>query len=78
MGRGSQQLHTVWVPWCDVPVELGGLVVLEVCARRYSASSALQPPRHYSPLATTALHHYSASSPIAMRCSSHHSNDEVP
>ena len=29
MGRGSLQLHTVWVPWSAIPVELGGLVVLE-------------------------------------------------
>eukprot|EP01043_Picozoa_sp_COSAG02_P064538 COSAG02_NODE_9468_length_2207_cov_2.066414_2_plen_168_part_00 len=29
MGRGSQSLLTTWVPWCDVPIDLGGLVVLE-------------------------------------------------
>ena len=29
MGRGSQSLLTSWVPWCDVPINLGGLVVLE-------------------------------------------------
>jgi ectoine hydroxylase-related dioxygenase (phytanoyl-CoA dioxygenase family) len=28
MGRGSSQLHTVWLPWHDVPVERGGLAVL--------------------------------------------------
>ena len=28
MGRGSDRLCTVWVPWSDVPVEHGGLVVL--------------------------------------------------
>ena len=28
MGRGSARLCTVWVPWSDVPVEHGGLVVL--------------------------------------------------
>jgi ectoine hydroxylase-related dioxygenase (phytanoyl-CoA dioxygenase family) len=28
MGRGSQRLCTAWVPWSDVPVEEGGLVVL--------------------------------------------------
>jgi len=28
MGRGSQQLHTVWLPWHDVPIERGGLAVL--------------------------------------------------
>ena len=29
MGRGSDRLHTVWIPWARTPVELGGLVVLE-------------------------------------------------
>ena len=29
MGRGSDRLHTVWIPWANTPVELGGLVVLE-------------------------------------------------
>ena len=29
MGRGSDKLHTVWIPWANTPVELGGLVVLE-------------------------------------------------
>ena len=28
MGRGSSHLHTVWLPWHDVPVERGGLAVL--------------------------------------------------
>ncbi len=28
MGRGSRRLHTVWLPWHDVPVERGGLAVL--------------------------------------------------
>ena len=28
MSRGSSELTTAWVPCCDVPVELGGLVVL--------------------------------------------------
>ena len=29
MGRGSDRLHTVWIPWAKTPVELGGLVVLK-------------------------------------------------
>ena len=29
MGRGSPDLHTVWIPWMDVPVSLGGLAVIE-------------------------------------------------
>jgi ectoine hydroxylase-related dioxygenase (phytanoyl-CoA dioxygenase family) len=29
MGNGSPSLTTAWVPWCDVPIDLGGLVVLE-------------------------------------------------
>ena len=29
MGRGSQSLLTTWIPWSDVPIDLGGLVVLE-------------------------------------------------
>lgn len=29
MGRGSRDLVTCWVPWCDAPMDLGGLVVLE-------------------------------------------------
>jgi hypothetical protein len=29
MGRGSDKLHTVWIPWANTPVELGGLVILE-------------------------------------------------
>eukprot|EP01052_Picozoa_sp_SAG31_P011106 SAG31_NODE_622_length_13493_cov_7.301254_4_plen_350_part_00 len=28
MGRGSEQLHTVWIPWHDVDLALGGLAVL--------------------------------------------------
>ena len=28
MGRGSGRLHTVWLPWHDVPVARGGLAVL--------------------------------------------------
>ena len=28
MGRGSDRLHTVWLPWHDVPIERGGLAVL--------------------------------------------------
>ena len=29
MGRGSDLLHTVWIPWMDVPISLGGLCLLE-------------------------------------------------
>lgn len=29
MGRGSKRLTTAWVPFCDVPIELGGLVTLQ-------------------------------------------------
>ena len=29
MGAGSRELHTAWLPWHDVPVERGGLVMLE-------------------------------------------------
>ncbi len=29
MGRGSQNLYTAWVPFNDVPLEMGGLLLLE-------------------------------------------------
>ncbi len=29
MGKGSSQLYSVWVPWHDVDIDRGGLVVLE-------------------------------------------------
>jgi ectoine hydroxylase-related dioxygenase (phytanoyl-CoA dioxygenase family) len=29
MGAGSSRIHTVWLPWHDIDVELGGLVMLE-------------------------------------------------
>ena len=29
MGAGSADLHTVWLPWHDVSIEKGGLVMLE-------------------------------------------------
>lgn len=29
MGRGTHQMYTAWVPFGDVPLEIGGLVVLE-------------------------------------------------
>jgi hypothetical protein len=29
MGRGTRQLYTAWVPYGEVPVDLGGLMVLE-------------------------------------------------
>jgi hypothetical protein len=29
MGRGSQQLLTCWIPYVDIPLEVGGLIVLE-------------------------------------------------
>lgn len=29
MGRGTPRLYTAWVPYGDVPIELGGLAVLE-------------------------------------------------
>jgi len=29
MGRGTPKLYTAWVPYGDVPIELGGLAVLE-------------------------------------------------
>jgi hypothetical protein len=29
MGAGSRELHTVWLPWHDVPIDKGGLVMLE-------------------------------------------------
>jgi hypothetical protein len=28
MGRGSSSLHTVWIPWQDTPVSLGGLALI--------------------------------------------------
>jgi len=28
MGRGSKRLHTSWVPFCDIPIGMGGLAVL--------------------------------------------------
>jgi Phytanoyl-CoA dioxygenase (PhyH) len=29
MGRGTRQVFTMWVPFGDVPIELGGLMILE-------------------------------------------------
>ena len=29
MGRGSQQLLTCWIPYVDIPLEVGGLIILE-------------------------------------------------
>lgn len=29
MGRGTQSLYTSWVPYGDIPVEMGGLAILE-------------------------------------------------
>lgn len=29
MGRGSQQLLTCWIPYVDIPLEVGGLILLE-------------------------------------------------
>lgn len=29
MGRGTQQLYTAWTPLDDIPIEMGGLLVLE-------------------------------------------------
>jgi ectoine hydroxylase-related dioxygenase (phytanoyl-CoA dioxygenase family) len=29
MGRGTHQLYTAWVPYGDIPLEVGGLVVVE-------------------------------------------------
>jgi hypothetical protein len=29
MGRGTHNLYTAWIPYGDVPLELGGLIVLE-------------------------------------------------
>lgn len=29
MGRGTKRLYTVWTPYVDVPMEMGGLMVLE-------------------------------------------------
>ncbi len=29
MGRGSQELLTCWIPYVDIPLEVGGLIVLE-------------------------------------------------
>lgn len=34
MGRGSQDLLTCWIPYGDVPLELGGLIVLEDSHRK--------------------------------------------
>jgi hypothetical protein len=33
MGAGSPNLHTVWLPWHDVSVARGGLVMLEGSSR---------------------------------------------
>jgi len=29
MGRGTKQLYTAWTPMCDIPITMGGLLVLE-------------------------------------------------
>lgn len=29
MGRGTKQLYTAWTPMCDIPISMGGLLVLE-------------------------------------------------
>lgn len=29
MGRGTKQLYTAWTPICDIPISMGGLLVLE-------------------------------------------------
>ena len=29
MGRGTHRLHTAWIPYGDVPLDLGGLMILE-------------------------------------------------
>jgi hypothetical protein len=34
MGRGSQRVCTAWVPYGDIPLELGGLVIVEGSHRR--------------------------------------------
>ena len=34
MGRGTQQVFTMWVPYGDVPLRLGGLMVLEGSHRK--------------------------------------------
>jgi ectoine hydroxylase-related dioxygenase (phytanoyl-CoA dioxygenase family) len=36
MGRGTQQVFTMWVPYGDVPLRLGGLMVLEGSHRKSS------------------------------------------
>lgn len=40
MGRGSRRVLTMWTPWCDVPVEMGGLAVLEGSHRPSEALAA--------------------------------------
>lgn len=34
MGRGTENLYTMWVPLGDIPIKLGGLIVLERSHRR--------------------------------------------
>jgi len=34
MGRGTRQVFTMWVPFGDVPIELGGLMILEESHRK--------------------------------------------
>ncbi len=60
MGRGSDRLHTVWIPWADTPVELGGLVVLK--------GSASLPG--FERMRNTYGEHDVDSTPIKNRCAS--------
>lgn len=39
MGRGTLRVVTMWTPWCDIPVDVGGLAVLEGSHREHGALS---------------------------------------
>lgn len=39
MGRGTHQVYTAWVPLGDVPIEVGGLIVLEGSHREHALDS---------------------------------------
>lgn len=40
MGRGSLRVTTMWTPWCDIPIELGGLALLKGSHRDHTSLRA--------------------------------------